>query len=191
MTIEAGAFYFSRKLNSGSTRMTSIFILLFVPLSLQKFADRLGDFTRMRLQGEMTGVEKLNLGLGQIAFVSLGSCGQEERVVAAPHRQKWWPILSEVGLEIWVKSDVARVIEEEIELSLIGSRSSRIVRIEVATVVRHERCIGDTMRVLPAYRTGGQQLSERAAICIRRISPVALDGIPAIAESFFISVSIL
>ena len=39
-------------------------MLLFVPLSLQKFADRLGDLTRMRLQGEMTGIEKLNLGLG-------------------------------------------------------------------------------------------------------------------------------
>ena len=100
-------------------------------------------------------------------------------------------MLSEVSLEIWVKSDVARVIEEEIELSLIGSRSSHIVRIEVATVVRHERCIGDTMRILPAYRFGGQQLSERPPICIRRISPIALDGIPDVAEPFFISVSIL
>ena len=144
--------------------MTSLFILLLVTLSLEKFADRLGDFTRMRLQGEMTGVEKLNLGLGQISFVSLGSCGQEERVVTAPDRQKWRPMLSEVSLEIWVKGDVARVIEEEIELSLIGFRSSHIVRIEVATVVRHERCIGDTMRVLPAYRRRRQQLSERAAI---------------------------
>ena len=114
------------KLNSGSTRMTSLFILLLVTLSLEKFADRLGDFTRMRLQGEMTGVEKLNLGLGQISFVSLGSCGQEERVVTAPDRQKWRPMLSEVSLEIWVKGDVARVIEEEIELSLIGFRSSVI-----------------------------------------------------------------
>jgi hypothetical protein len=70
----------------------------------------------------------------------------------ATYRQKWWPVLSEVSLEIWVESDVARVIEEEIELSLIGSGSSHIIRIEVATVVRHERCIGDTMRVLPTYR---------------------------------------
>jgi hypothetical protein len=45
--------------------MTSLFIIvLSVALSLEEFADRLGDFTRMRLQGEMTGVEKLNLGLG-------------------------------------------------------------------------------------------------------------------------------
>ena len=37
---------------------------LFVALPLKEFADHLGDFSRMRLQGEMTGVEKLNLGLG-------------------------------------------------------------------------------------------------------------------------------
>src|SRR5262245_18000587 len=144
-----------QKLNSGSTPMSSALILPSVALSLQKFADRGGDFSRVRLQSEMTGLQKLNLGLGQVAFVSLRPGRQEERVIAAPDRQKRRPMLSEVGLEIGVKSDVAGVIEEEIELSLIGSWSSHIVRIEVATVVRHERCVADAMCILPAYRLGG------------------------------------
>src|SRR5262245_56252339 len=135
--------------------MSSPLIQPSVALSLEKFADCGSDFSRVRLQSEMPGVEKLNLGLGQVAFVSLRPRGQEERVIAAPDRQKRRPMLSEVGLEIGVKSDVARVIEEEIELSLIGTRSSHIVRIEVATVVRHERCVADTMCILPAYRLGG------------------------------------
>src|SRR5262245_57858281 len=77
-----------QKLNSGSTLMSAPLILPSVALSLQKFADRLGDFTRMRFQSEMTGVE------GQVAFVSLRPCGQEERVIAAPDRQKPRPMLS-------------------------------------------------------------------------------------------------
>src|SRR5262245_35114677 len=81
-------FLLLQKLNSGSTRMSAPLILPSVALSLQKFADRGGDFTRMRLQSEMPGVE------GQVAFVSLRPCGQEERVIAAPDRQKPRPMLS-------------------------------------------------------------------------------------------------
>src|SRR5262249_22819798 len=47
------------------------------------------------------------------------------------------------------------------------------------------------MRVLPLGRLGREEVAERRAILRRGLLPVALDGIPAAAESFLIGIAVL
>jgi hypothetical protein len=92
----------------------------------EEFADRRGDLCGMRLQREMAGVEEANDRTGNVAFESLGTGRQEERIVLAPHCQKRWPMGAEVVLEGRIKRDVALVVAEQIELDLIGAGARQI-----------------------------------------------------------------
>jgi hypothetical protein len=84
----------------------------------------------VRLQREMASVKETDLGARDVARERLGSRGQEERVVLAPRCQKWRLMLSEVGLEGRVESDVTGIVEEEIELRLMRSRARQIMVIQ-------------------------------------------------------------
>ena len=85
----------------------------------EKIADCLRDLGSMRLQREMTGVEKADLRLGNVAPEPLGAWRKEERIVLAPHRQKRRLVRAEVVLERGVQCDVALVVAEEVELDFI------------------------------------------------------------------------
>ena len=62
----------------------------------------------------------LELGLRQVAPVGLGAGGQEERVVAPPDRQQRRPLRPEVVLKLRVERHVRAVIEDQVELDLLG-----------------------------------------------------------------------
>jgi hypothetical protein len=67
--------------------------------SFQKITGAFSDFAGMRFQGEVAGVEKADNRTGIIPLERLGAGRHEERVVLAPHRQKW----RLVGAEVFLK----------------------------------------------------------------------------------------
>ena len=69
------------------------------------------------------GVEEADIGVRNIALERFGSRGQEEWVVLAPHRQKRRLVISEIGVEVRVESDIAGIVEQQIELCLMRSRA--------------------------------------------------------------------
>jgi hypothetical protein len=52
----------------------------------QKIADDSCDFSVVRLQCEVTGIEEANLCLGNVAPERFGARRKEERIVLAPYR---------------------------------------------------------------------------------------------------------
>jgi hypothetical protein len=52
----------------------------------QEIANGLRDFSVVRLQCEVTGIEEANLCLGNVAPERFGAWRKEERIVLAPYR---------------------------------------------------------------------------------------------------------
>ena len=86
-------------------------------------------------------VEKADECAGNIPLEGSGAGGQEEWVVLAPNRQQRRLMLSEVGVEVRVESNIAGIVEKQIELRLMGSRAGQIMVIQRAAIGRHERGI--------------------------------------------------
>src|SRR5262249_14814763 len=122
------------------------------------------DVFAVRLQREVTGVEETNHRLRDIALERLGSGRKEERVVLAPHSQQRWLVRPEVFLERWVERDIALIVAEEVELHFIRAGTSQIKVVEVLTVRRHDRLIGNAVRVLPAGRLWREESAECVAV---------------------------
>src|SRR5262249_34733550 len=79
----------------------------------EELADGCGDLIYVRLEREVTRVQQLDIRCGDVALKGFGSCGQKERVVAAPDGQQRWLVSAEVVLEPRVEVDIARVVENE------------------------------------------------------------------------------
>ena len=101
----------------------------------------------MGLEGEVTGVDETNVGVGDVALEGFGPGRQEERIVPALHREQSRPARAEVLLERRVERHVARVVEEQVELDLVGAAACEIVVVEPVAVRTDPRLVGDTMRV--------------------------------------------
>jgi hypothetical protein len=104
----------------------------------------------VRLQREMAGVEKAEVSPWDVALERFGSSGQKKRVVFAPHRQKRRLVILEIPVEFGVEIDIAGIVEEQIELHLVGSRACQIIIIQRATIRRYKRGICDAVGVLEA-----------------------------------------
>jgi len=72
-------------------------------------------------------------------------------------------MLSEVSLELRIKSDVAGVVEKKIELRLVRSRSCQIMVIQRAAIGRYERGICYPIGILKQRRLGRQETPQRVA----------------------------
>lgn len=81
------------------------------------------DFGEVRLYRKMPGVQELNLGIGNIASVSLGTGRDKERVVLSPYRKQRRATRAEVFLELRIERDVAGVVQKQIELNLFVARA--------------------------------------------------------------------
>ncbi len=47
------------------------------------------------------------------------------------------------------------------------------------------------MHVLELRRLGLEEVAQRGSVCFRRLFPIFLDGVPALAQAFFIGIAIL
>ena len=75
-------------------------------------------------------------------------------------------MIAEVLLEIGIQHDVARIIEEEVELDLVYARTLNIEGVERATVGRNRLWVGGTSLVLPTDRVWRQQAAKRLAVVV-------------------------
>jgi hypothetical protein len=84
----------------------------------------------VRLQREMSSVEKADLGVRQISFVGFCTGRQEKRVVLAPNRQQLRLVVTEIGLEGRIEGNVACLVEHQVELDLVRLRAQHVPRVE-------------------------------------------------------------
>jgi hypothetical protein len=94
-------------------------------------------------------------------------------------------------LESGVERDVARVVEEEIELDLVIARTSEQRGVERVGFRRYEHFIRHAVKVLPPRRLEAEKGAQRRAVLRGRLPPVFLDGVPALAQPFGIGVAVL
>src|SRR5262249_35382775 len=95
--------------------------------SVEEFPNSHGNFLTMRFESEVTNWVEVDLCLGIIPPECLGSGREKKRTVLAPHRQQRWLMPSDVRLELRIESDIAGVVEKEIELGLMRSWTRHIV----------------------------------------------------------------
>src|SRR5215470_6233546 len=84
----------------------------------QEPIDHGADLLDVGFEREMPGVEKVHLGIGNVAPERFRAGRQKERVVRSPHCEQRRPRRAEVSLERRVERDVAGVVAEQIELDL-------------------------------------------------------------------------
>src|SRR5215472_14563768 len=138
----------------------------------------------------MASVEEPYLSVAVVALERLGTRGQEKRVVLAPHREQRRPVRAEVVVELRIQRDIAGVVEEQVELDLVVTGPSEQRRVERIALGRDQRLVVHAMHVLPLGRLGRQELAKRRAVGGRGLLPVALEGVPALAQPIFISYAV-
>src|SRR5262245_21957579 len=78
-----------------------------------------GDLVAVRLEGEVPGVEEMELQILHVAPVRLGAPGRENLVVPTPHDQHRRLAPAEVLLPLRVERRIAAVAQEQVELDLV------------------------------------------------------------------------
>src|SRR5262249_49023957 len=116
--------------------------------SIEEVANSGGNFLAVRFESEGARWVQMGLRLWVISPECLGSGWYKERIVLTPDRQQGWLVLSEVSLEVRIKSDIAGVVEQQIELRLLRSRACEIIVIQRAPIRRHGRRICDPVGIL-------------------------------------------
>ncbi len=125
----------------------------------------------MAFQREVTGVEKLYLGVWDVAPEGFGARRNKEWVILAPHREKRRPLVPEILLERRVKLHVRRIVEEQVELDVLLAWPSEKRTVERIPVRRNAGEIGDAVGILKQRRFGLQEVAERVAIGLCGLPP--------------------
>src|SRR5262245_18912466 len=157
----------------------------------QEVADGQRDFIAVRLEREVSRVEEHDLRVLDVTSERLRPWRQEERVSLAPDCQPRWLMPAKILLELRIHLDVARVVEEQIQLDFMRAGSGHVVVVEVVAVGRNQRRVLDAGRVLPVRRLGRQQLAQRVPVGLGRFLPVRAYGVPAVTQPFDIGVAVL
>jgi hypothetical protein len=100
-------------------------------------------------------------------------------------------VLSKISLKLRIETDIAGVVEKQIELRLMRFRSRQIVIIQRPAVRGYDRGIGDSMGVLKKRGFGRQETPQGVAIRVARLTPVGSNGVPSLAKAFLIGVPVL
>lgn len=77
---------------------------------------------QVRFQGEMTGWEQMDFGIGQIAREGVSTVRPEDLVALTPDGRQWHLAGAEVLVELRFTLDVRRVVPEERQLHLVVAR---------------------------------------------------------------------
>src|SRR5215469_18961114 len=90
-------------------------------------------------------------------------------------------VRTEIFLELWIERDVARIVEEQIELNLVVTGSCEQRRVKRVGFRRHQGLFAYAVDVLELGRLGFEEFTKRRAIGFSGLPPVLLDRIPAVA----------
>jgi len=81
------------------------------------------------LQREMSGVNQMSLGVGQIPFVRNGAFCGEDGVVLSPDNERWRLVLAEERLEVGIERQVGAVVVQHVQLDfwIAGTVKSNLI----------------------------------------------------------------
>ena len=99
-----------------------------------KGPDQSGDLVVVVFDGEVAGVEEVQLGVGHIAHEGLAALGREDGVMCAPHDKGRWLVTSQVLVPGGVLLGIGAVVVEEIEVDSPRVRSRQDGEVEVPVV---------------------------------------------------------
>src|SRR5665213_4265012 len=139
----------------------------------------------------MTGIEEANHRIRDVAFEGLRTGWQKERIVLAPRREERRLVGPEVILKGRIERDVALVVAEQVELHLVRARAREIEIVERLSVRRDHGLVGDAVGILPVRRLRGEESAKGFAIGRRALLPIGPDRRPALAQTLFVSISVL
>lgn len=84
----------------------------------QEFPDQAGDRLCVLLERKVPAIERVHVGVGDVALVGVGSSDGEKRIVPAPHDEHRRPVLAQIGLPFGIAWRVVAIVVEQLELDL-------------------------------------------------------------------------
>ena len=97
------------------------------------------DLRCVRFEGEVSGIEKADNGVWNVAFERLRAGRQKEGIVLAPYGEEARLVSTEIGLEGRIERDIALVVAKKIELQLVGAGAGQVEVIKRIAVRRDSR----------------------------------------------------
>ena len=141
---------------------------------------------------KMSGIEELDLCVRQVSPKRLCSRGDEKGIILAPDRKQRWFRSTKIFLKFGIELHIRRVIQKQIQLNLLVSRTFEQRRIQCVRLGRNTVGIGYAVRVLPPRSFQRQNvLPEYLTVFCCGRGPVFPDRAPGIAKAFLISIPVL
>src|SRR5262245_24112678 len=128
--------------------------------SAEEAANVASDGVEMAFQREVSGVENMNLGLGEITLEGPSTVRAKDSVVATPYSQQGHLASPEVLVHPRVQLDVAGIAPEELQLDLViaGPVEQRLI---VGPGVRTDQArVGHAVQILPAGALQAQRTTD-------------------------------
>src|SRR5262249_35361898 len=117
----------------------------------------LRDVGQRVLDGEVTGIQAMDLRMREILEIGFAALACKEDVVLSPEDYRFGLVASEEGLPLWVKLHVRPVVIEEIKLAPWGFGPVEIVKTLVPVIRADELRPGVTVGVDQFYSVGLQE----------------------------------
>jgi len=88
----------------------------------------------MAFKGEVSARDEMDFGIGQVTLESIGSGWDERRIVLSPDSQQRGLVVAQVLLELWIKSNIRTVVEDEVVLHLSTAWQVHIIVIKAVPI---------------------------------------------------------
>lgn len=75
-----------------------------------------GDFGRAVINGEVTRVKQMQLGIGLLAANRIGAIHRKDGIMDAPYDERGWSAFAQVRLPLWIGCDVRLIVMDQVEL---------------------------------------------------------------------------
>src|SRR6516225_7016403 len=98
---------------------------------------------------------------------------------------------AEIRLEPGVQRHVAGVVEKQVELNLFVAWTSQESAVELIGFGRNELFVGDAVEVLRSGCCWSEEILQSGSVGRRRVLPVFLNRVPALAQTLFVGVAVL
>jgi hypothetical protein len=148
------------------------------------------DVVILLVQGEMAGVEQVDLAIRQVALERLRTGSDERGIVPPPDHKNWWPVLAQPRLPRRIGRDIRPVVVQQIGLDFALAGSRKVGELVSPGV----RVITFRMRGADGVTLFGRCERHERIEHFRmrfRIGPILRNGGPLGAQAFLIRIGIL
>src|SRR5215471_15308261 len=133
----------------------------------------------------------MHFGVWIVPTERFGALGKKERIILAPNCEQRRTVSAEIRLELRVQRHVACVVEKQVELNLVVAATRQQGTVEPIGFGRNQRCVGDAVEILRLGCLLGEKILQSSTVGLRRVLPVFLDGVPALAQTLLVGVAVL